>query len=83
MSTAKLICVEGYWNDDNRPLEKRCLVLPIDLSDSMRDNVIDSVLDRNNLFYIFDAGERILGVHRDFTITFYNPIDEMEVPAVC
>jgi hypothetical protein len=83
MATAKLICIEGYWNDDNKPFEKRCLVMPLGLTDSMRDEVLDSLIDKNNLFYIFDAGERIMGVHRDFTVTFMNPIDELEVPAVC
>lgn len=83
MAKAKLICIEGYWNDDKKPLEKRCLVMPLELSDSMRDSVLDSLIDKNNLFYIFDAGERIMGAHRDFTVTFINPIDELEVPAVC
>jgi len=83
MATAKLICIEGYWNDDNKPFEHRCLVMPAELSDSMRDSVLDSLLDRNNLFYIFESGERIMGKHREFTVTFINPIREMEVPAVC
>jgi len=83
MATAKLICIEGYWNEDNKPFEHRCLVMPAELSDSMRDSVLDSLLDRNNLFYIFESGERIMGKHREFTVTFINPIREMEVPAVC
>lgn len=83
MATAKLICIEGYWNDDNKPFEHRCLVMPLGLSDSMRDSVLDNLIDRNNLFYIFESGERIMGKHRDFTVTFINPIDEVEVPAVC
>ena len=83
MATAKLICIEGYWNGDNKPFEHRCLVMPAELSDSMRDSVLDSLLDRNNLFYIFESGERIMGKHREFTVTFINPIREMEVPAVC
>jgi len=83
MATAKLICIEGYWNDDNKPFEHRCLVMPAELSDSMRDSVLDSLIDRNNLFYIFESGERIMGKHRDFTVTFINPMYEVEVPAVC
>ena len=83
MATAKLICIEGYWNDDNKAFEHRCLVMPLGLSDSMRDSVLDNLIDRNNLFYIFESGERIMGKHRDFTVTFINPIREMEVPAVC
>lgn len=83
MATAKLVCIEGYWNDDRKPLEKRCLVMPLELSDSMRDFVLDRLIDRDNLFYIFEAGERIMGAHRDFTVTFINPIREVEVPAVC
>ena len=79
MATAKLICIEGYWNDDNKPFEHRCLVMPAELSDSMRDSVLDNLIDRNNLFYIFESGERIMGKHRDFTVTFINPIREMEV----
>ena len=83
MATAQLICIEGYWNDDNKQFEHRCLVMPLGLSDSMRDSVLDNLIDRNNLFYIFESGERIMGKHRDFTVTFINPIREMEVPAVC
>ena len=84
MATAKLICIEGYWNEPHKPrLEERCLVMPVGLTDSMRDIVIDSVIDKDKLFYIFDAGDRIMGEHKAFTVTFINPLFEMEVPAVC
>jgi hypothetical protein len=82
MSTAKLINVEGYWHEDNTPLEGRCLVMPLDLTDSMRDYVLRSTIDRNFVFHIFNAGDRILGEHHSFTITDFNPIDEITTGAV-
>ena len=83
MSKAKLICIEGYWHATREPLECRCLVMPRDLTDSMRDLVLDSLIDKDNLFYVFTEGDRIMGDHSSFTVTFINPIDELEVPAVC
>jgi hypothetical protein len=83
MSKAKLICIEGYWHATREPLECRCLVMPRDLTDSMRDLVLDSLIDKDNLFYVFTEGDRIMGDHPSFTVTFINPIDELEVPAVC
>lgn len=84
MATAKVICIEGYWNEPHKPkLEERCLVMPEGLTDSMRDVVLDELISKDNVFYIFDAGDRIVGEHLAFTVTFFNPIYEVEVPAVC
>jgi hypothetical protein len=82
MSTAKLINVEGYWHEDNTPLEGRCLVMPLDLTDSMRDYVLRSTIDRNFVFHIFNVGDRILGEHPAFTITDFTPINEITLGAV-
>jgi hypothetical protein len=48
----------------------------------MRDLVLDSLIDRDNLFYIFTEGDRIMGEHPSFTVTFINPIDEITTGAV-
>jgi hypothetical protein len=84
MATAKLICIEGYWNEPHKPrLEERCLVMPSGLTDSMRDVVLRELINRDNVFYIFDAEDSVMGEHKAFTVTFVNPIYEVEVPAVC
>jgi hypothetical protein len=56
--------------------------MPLDLTDSMRDYVLRSTIDRNFVFHIFNAGDRILGEHHSFTITDFNPIDEITTGAV-
>jgi hypothetical protein len=77
---AKIICIEGYWKDDRKPFEQRCVVMPKEATDSMRDAILDDV--GKGLFYIFDENERILGEHLDFVVEFYNPVYEIELGAV-
>ena len=78
---AQVICIEGRWKDNNQSFERRCLVMPKDASDSMRDEIMKDFED-SQFFYIFDEGERILGEHLDFIVDFKNPISEYEVGGV-
>ena len=76
---AKVICIEGYWNDEpDYRFENRCLVAPLGLSDDQRDVMLEIAND-NSLFYVFDEDETIVGKHLDFTVVFYNPIYDIEL----
>jgi hypothetical protein len=78
---ATVVIIEGYWKDDRRKFEHRCLVMPKDASDSMRDEIIKDVGD-DSIFYVFEEGEQILGEHRDFVVVFYHPVRSIELGAV-
>ena len=77
---AKVICIEGYWNDDplREEFEYRCLVVPKGLTDDQRTAMLELANDES-LFYVFDEGERIVGKHMDFTVFFCNPITDIEL----
>ena len=54
---AQIICIEGYWKDDRKSFEHRCLVMPKDASDSMRDSILKELrLNDDEFFYIFEEG---------------------------
>ena len=76
---ARVICIEGYWNDDpHKRFEHRCLVAPLGLSDDQRDELLELAND-DSLFYVFEEGEPIVGKHLDFTVVFYNPIHDINL----
>ena len=77
---AQVVIVEGYWKDTRESFEKRCVVMPKQASDSMRDEILDDV--GKDIFYVFEEGEQILGEHLDFVIVFYHPVDEIELGEV-
>ena len=52
------------------------LVMPVELSDSMRDEVLKKYHDT---FYVFNAGDPIVGEHRTFEVDSFDVIDDMEV----
>ena len=58
------------------PFTATALVMPPELSDSMRDDVLKKYHDT---FYVFDAGDPIVGEHRTFEVYSYDVIDDMEV----
>jgi hypothetical protein len=50
--------------------------MPVELSDSMRDEVLKKYHDT---FYVFNAGDPIVGEHRTFEVDSFDVIDDMEV----
>ncbi len=75
---AAVICIEGYWKDTHQRFEHRCVVMPAGATDSMRDEVLREVGD-DNIFFVFEEGERIVGEHLDFVVSFFNPISIIEL----
>ncbi len=59
-----LINVWGYWNDDLGRFKRTVAVAHQPLTDAE----IEAALDEN-VFYVFNYGERVLGKHKGFTIT--------------
>jgi hypothetical protein len=74
---AKVVIIEGYWKDTRESFEKRCVVMPKGATDSMRDEVLDDV--GKDIFYVFEAGDPIVGEHLDFVVVFYHPVSEIEL----
>ena len=58
------------------PFTANALVMPVELSDSMRDDVLKKYHDT---FYVFNAGDPIVGEHRTFEVDSFDVIDDMEV----
>ena len=75
---AVVICIEGYWKDNHQRFEHRCVLMPMGATDSIRDEVLREVGD-DNIFYVFESGEPIIGEHLDFVVDFYNPISTIEL----
>jgi hypothetical protein len=65
-----------YTAPFNNPFTANAVVMPPELSDSMRDDVLKKYHDT---FYVFDAGNPIVGEHRTFEVYSYDVIDDMEV----
>jgi hypothetical protein len=80
---AKVICIEGYWKDDHKRFERRCVVMPNAATDSMATDILEGVKGslgfHNDIFYVFGEDERIVGEHREFVVDFCNPIYEIEM----
>ena len=78
---AVLISVAGMMHPPfSNHFTDKCVILPAELSDSMRDEVLRNYCD---VFYVFTSGDPIVGEHRSFSIYSYDVLEEMEVPAVC
>jgi hypothetical protein len=60
----------------NNPFTANAVVMPVELSDSMRDEVLKKYKDAH---YVFDAGNPIVGEHRTFEVDSFDVIDDMEV----
>ena len=58
------------------PFTANALIVPPELSDSMRDEVLKKYHDT---FYVFNAGDPIEGEHRTFEVDSFDVIDDMEV----
>jgi hypothetical protein len=58
------------------PFTANAIVMPTELSDSMRDEVLKKYHDT---FYVFDAGDPIVGEHRTFEVHSFDVVDDMEV----
>jgi len=58
--------VAGYWNDEpmlsiDANVVKAFQPLPLD--------VYDKLMDDDDIFYVFSEDDRIIGRHKEFTIT--------------
>ena len=58
------IQVWGHWDDDNVRFERTVAVLH-----SNNHAAMDAALDDDEVFYVFEHGEPVLGQHHGFTIT--------------
>lgn len=58
------IQVWGHWHDDNVRFERTVAVLNNDSPAAM-----DAALDDEDVFFVFEHGEPVLGHHYGFTIT--------------
>jgi hypothetical protein len=65
------------------PLDEYALIMPKDLSDSMRDEVLAEMYERKQTIgYIFNEGETIIGEHRAMTVVSFRTLDELEMGEV-
>jgi hypothetical protein len=60
----------------SNPFTATAVVMPVELSDSMRDEVLKKYKDA---YYVFDAGNPIVGEHNTFEVFSFDVIDDMEV----
>ena len=60
----------------NNAFKADCIVLPAELSDSMRDEVLKK---HDDLFYVFTSGDPIVGEHHTFEVYSFDVISEEEV----
>jgi hypothetical protein len=58
------IQVWGHWNDDKVRFQRTVAVLH-----SNNPAAMDAALDDDEVFFVFEKGEPVLGMHDDFTIT--------------
>ena len=65
-----------YTAPFNNPFTANALVVPPELSDSMRDEVLKKYHDT---VYGFNAGDPSVGAHRKFELDSFDVIDDMEV----
>lgn len=65
------------------PLDEYALILPKELSDSMRDEVLAEMYERKQTIgYIFSEGETIIGEHRAMTVVSFRILEELEMGEV-
>ena len=60
----------------NNAFKADCIILPAELSDSMRDEVLKN---HDDLFYVFTSGDPIVGEHHTFEVYSFDVISEEEV----
>jgi hypothetical protein len=79
---AILISVSGVMHAPfSNAFTDKCVILPAELSDSMRDEVLRNYCD---VFYVFTSGDPIVGEHHHtFEIYSFDVISEEEISAVC
>ncbi len=78
---AVLISVTGMMHPPfSNHFTDKCVILPAELSDSMRDEVLRNFCD---VFYVFTSGDPIVGEHHTFEIYSFDVISEEEISAVC
>jgi len=65
-----------YTFPADKPFTANALVMPVELSDSMRDEVLKKYHDT---FYVFNAGDPIVGESLTFEVDSFDVIDDMEV----
>tara|TARA_R110000868_G_C10853041_1_gene760944 strand:- start:805 stop:1074 length:270 start_codon:yes stop_codon:yes gene_type:complete len=85
----QIIRIYGYTNRQairasTEPLvDEDALIMPKDLSDSMRDEVLAEMYERKQTIgYIFNEGERILGEKNSMVVVSFRVIEELEMGAV-
>ena len=79
----QIIRIKGYETRNAVPFTEDAVIMPKDLSDSMRDDVLREL--RNNHYaigFIFNEGDLIVGEHRFMTVTSYQLLEELEMVAV-
>jgi len=62
------------------PLDEDALIMPKDLSDSMRDEVLAEMYERKQTIgYIFNEGETIIGEHPSMSVVSSRVLEELEM----
>ena len=87
---AQVIRIYGYTKNpfaphghNPEPFDEYALILPKELSDSMRDEVLAEMYERKQTIgYIFNEGETIVGEHRAMTVVSYRILEELEMGEV-
>ena len=59
------IQVWGHWNDDDEPF---CATVAV-ANQPLTAEQMEQALDDEQVFYVFNHGEPVLGQHYEFTIT--------------
>lgn len=59
--------ITGYWNTIARTpfADRLCAIIP----NPCEDGVFEDLVNRDDVFHVFDEGEDIVGVRYDFTVT--------------
>jgi len=76
MRVVKIRVFGTYKQPFNNAFKADCIVLPAELSDSMRDEVLRK---HDDLFYVFTSGDPIVGEHHTFEVNSFDVISEEEV----
>jgi hypothetical protein len=56
------------WSDDDADDIKEAKAALVDTDASQKD--VDALLDRSDILYVFNRGEKILGTHGEFTVVY-------------
>jgi hypothetical protein len=74
----EVIYIEGYWKDNHHRCSNLCVIMSAGGSDSLRDRALREIGD-DDIFYVFEEGEQIVGEHLDFVVTSYSPVKDVIV----